>query len=135
MNCSCELIDGRKTLSFITSWNNCHTFSPSQVSNTPRGGFEPAQNLRSGFTDWSWPEEITTAPRCFNSWHHEYHEFWNWQSLAISNSFVKLQRMGVIIPLISYVMVMKVLFFFLSRFVRDLPFLYFETVWWEIFRQ
>ena len=36
-------------------------FSPSQISDTPRVGFEPAQNLNSGFVELSCAVVITTT--------------------------------------------------------------------------
>ena len=56
------LIDERR-LRHIFSQDHCQWFSPSQISDMPRAGFEPTQNLKSGFTDWSRAVVITTTPR------------------------------------------------------------------------
>ena len=37
--------------------------SPSQISDTPRAGFEPAQNLSSSFVEGNYAVVITTSPR------------------------------------------------------------------------
>ena len=34
---------------------------PSQISDMPQAGFEPTQNLNSGFVEWSYAEVITTT--------------------------------------------------------------------------
>ena len=51
MNCFCGMVDGRKTFSVISSQSHCQRSSPSQISDTPRAGFEPAQNLSSGLVE------------------------------------------------------------------------------------
>ena len=48
MNCFCGMVDRRKESSLISSRDHCQRFSPSRISNTPRAGFEPVQNLSSG---------------------------------------------------------------------------------------
>ena len=50
---------------FLFSFFTVFIFSPSQSSNTPREGFEHAQNLSSGFAEWNCAVLITTTP-----WHH-----------------------------------------------------------------
>ena len=55
-----------RCLRLISSRDHCQRFSLSQISNTPRAGFEPAQNLNSDFVQWSCPVVITTTP-----WRHE----------------------------------------------------------------
>ena len=67
MNCFCGMVDQRKTLGFISSRDHCQRFSPSQISDTPQAGFEPAQNLSSHFVEWSCAVVITTIP-----WHYSY---------------------------------------------------------------
>ena len=61
MNCFCGMADRRKVLSFISSRDHCQRSSPSQISGTPRAGFEPAQNLSSGLVEWSCAVVITTS--------------------------------------------------------------------------
>ena len=55
------LTDERRSL--ISSRDHCQRSSPSRISDTPRAGFEPAQNLSSGFDEWSCAIVITTTPR------------------------------------------------------------------------
>ena len=45
LNCLCVIVDRRKAFSPISSRDHCQRSSPSQISNTPPKGFEPAQNL------------------------------------------------------------------------------------------
>ena len=47
-NCFCDMADQRKAFSLIFSRDHCQRSSPSRISDTPRVGFEPAQNLSSG---------------------------------------------------------------------------------------
>ena len=54
----------KRCFSLISSQDHCQRSSPSWISNTLRAGFEPAQNLRSGFLEWTCPEVITTTPQC-----------------------------------------------------------------------
>ena len=63
MNCSCGMVERRKTFSVISSRDHYHRSSPSRVPDTPRAGFEPAQNLSSGLVEWSCAVVITTTPR------------------------------------------------------------------------
>ena len=63
MNCFCGVVDRRKALSLISSRDHCQRSSPSRISDTPRAGFEPAQNLSSGLVEWSCAVVITTTPR------------------------------------------------------------------------
>ena len=63
MNCFCSMVDWQKAFSLISSQDHCQRSSPSQFSNTPRAGFEPAQNLSSGLVEWSCAVVITTTPQ------------------------------------------------------------------------
>ena len=56
------MVDRRKALSLISSQEHCQRFSPSQISDTPRAGFEPAQNLSAGFIEGSCAVVITITP-------------------------------------------------------------------------
>ena len=58
----CGMVDWQKAFSLISSWGHCQRSSPSRISNTPRAGFEPAQNLSSGLVEWSCAVVITTTP-------------------------------------------------------------------------
>ena len=51
MNCFCGMVDRRKAFSLISSRDHCQRSSPSRISDTPRAGFEPAQNLSSGLVE------------------------------------------------------------------------------------
>ena len=74
-NCFCGIVDRRKAFIFISSRDHCQRSSPSQISDTPRAGFEPAQNLDSGFVEsscavvltkvwWNYPpSHVTFWPR------------------------------------------------------------------------
>ena len=61
MNCFCGMVDGRKVVSLISSRDHCQRSSPSRISDTSRVGLEPAQNLSSGFVEWSCAVAITTT--------------------------------------------------------------------------
>ena len=47
----CGMVDRKKALSFISSLDHCQRSSPSQISDTPLAGFEPAQKLGSAFDE------------------------------------------------------------------------------------
>ena len=51
MNCFSGMVDQQKAFSLISSWDHCQRSSPSQISDTPQAGFEPAQNLSSGLVE------------------------------------------------------------------------------------
>ena len=61
MNCFCGMVDQRKANSIISSRDHCQRSSPSQISDTPRAGFEPVQS--SGLVERSCTVVITTTPR------------------------------------------------------------------------
>ena len=63
MNCFCGMGNRRKAFNLIFSRNRCLRFSRSQISDMPRAGLESAQNLNSGFVEWSCAAVITTTPR------------------------------------------------------------------------
>ena len=67
INCFCGMVDRRKTFSFISSRDHCQRSSPSRISDTPRAGFEPAQNPSSGLVEWSCAVVITSTP-----WRHKF---------------------------------------------------------------
>ena len=62
MNFLCEIDDRRKALSLISSRDFCQIFLPSDVSGTPRAGFEPAPKLSSYFVEGSCAVVIATTP-------------------------------------------------------------------------
>ena len=49
MNCFYGILDRQKEFQPISSRDYCQRFSPLQFCDWPRAGFEPAQNLSSGF--------------------------------------------------------------------------------------
>ena len=55
------MVDRRKAFSLISSRYHCQRSSPSRISDAPWAGFEPAQNLSSGFVEWSCAVVITTT--------------------------------------------------------------------------
>ena len=61
MNCFCGMVDRRKVLSLISRQDHCQRSSPSRFSDTPRAGFEPAQNLSLGLVESSCAVVITTS--------------------------------------------------------------------------
>ena len=96
MNCFCGMVDLRKAFSLISSRVHCQRSSPSRISDTPRAGFEPAQNLSSGLLEWSCAVVITTTPR------RHYHCWKNfpfsckWSSLFfIRTNFYKNKSLGL----------------------------------------
>ena len=70
MNCFCDMFDWRKAFRLISSRDHCPRSSSSRISDTPRAGFEPVQNLSSGLVEWSCAVAITTTPRCHKPLHH-----------------------------------------------------------------
>ena len=63
MNCFCCMVDRRKAFSLISIQDHCQRSSASRISDTPRAGFEPAQNLSSGLVEWSCAVVITNTTR------------------------------------------------------------------------
>ena len=53
MSCFCGVVDQQKAFSVTSSQDHCQRSSPSQISDTLLAGFEPAQNLSSGFNECS----------------------------------------------------------------------------------
>ena len=43
------MVDRQKAFSLISRLDHCQRSSPFQIFDTPRAGFEPAQDLSSGF--------------------------------------------------------------------------------------
>ena len=64
--CLCRMVDRRKTLNLISSWDHCRRFPPSQILDKPPAGLEPAQNLSSGFVEGSCMEIIINSLLCHN---------------------------------------------------------------------
>ena len=60
-----------------TNGHHCQRSSPSRTSDMLWAGFEPVQNLSSGFDEWSYKVMITTTPQC-HCW------VWPWGQLGRS---------------------------------------------------
>ena len=58
----CGMVDRQRAFSLISSRDHCQRSSPSRISDTPRAGFEPAQNLSTGLVEWSCATVISAAP-------------------------------------------------------------------------
>ena len=63
MNCFCGMVNRQKAVNPISSRDHSQRSSPSRISDTPRAGFEHAQNLSSGFVEWSCAVVITITPQ------------------------------------------------------------------------
>ena len=63
MNCFCGMVDQWRTVSLVSNWDHCQRSSQPEISDMPQTGFEPVQNLISGFIEWSCAVVITTMPR------------------------------------------------------------------------
>ena len=50
-------------MTMISSWDHCQRSLPSRISDTLWVGFEPVQNLSSGFDEWSCAVAITITPQ------------------------------------------------------------------------
>ena len=63
MSCFYGMVDQRKAFSLVSSRHHCQRSSPSRISDMPRAGFEPAENVSSGFVELSCAVVITTTLR------------------------------------------------------------------------
>ena len=67
----CGIVDWRNVFSFTSSRDRSKRSWPSRISETRQVGFEPTQNLSSGFVEWSCAVIVTSTPRrhwvCFCS--------------------------------------------------------------------
>ena len=101
INCFCGMVDRRKVFSLISSRDHCQRSSPSRISDTPRAGFEPVQNLGSGSVEWNCAVVITTTLRC------------HW--------FPKISSIGMLIIFRPWVLFLSKCFrFFLKQFFGNL---------------
>ena len=50
-NLFCGMVDRLKVFSYISSRDHCQRSLPLRISDTPRAGFEPAQNLSLGLVE------------------------------------------------------------------------------------
>ena len=93
MNYFWGMVDRRKTHSFISSRDHCQRSLLSRIFDTPRTGFEPAQNLNSSFNKRSCAVVVTTTSRCHNPQLGLISHVWKvtfWVVVAISNPAICL---------------------------------------------
>ena len=88
--CFCGMVDWRKAFSLISNRDHCQRPSPTRISDTPRTGFEPAQNLSSDLVEWSCAVVVTTTPRRHYlevKWLFLYSfvRVWGWSDFVPSN--------------------------------------------------
>ena len=94
MNCFCGMVDQPKAFSFIFSRDHYQRSSKSWISDTSRAVFEPAQNLTSGFVEWSSADNhsgdnhYTTGPQVFVQ--YKVH---NWTRKTKTNDQFQTQKM------------------------------------------
>ena len=62
VNCFCGTVNRQKAFSLISSRERCQSSSPSQIYDTPRAGFAPAQNLLSWMKLCNIDNHYTTVP-------------------------------------------------------------------------
>ena len=87
VNCFCRMVDQRKALSLISKWDHCERFSPLQISDTLRVGFEPAQNQGSDFVEWSCVVVLITTPWHQNHWQYTVAPIYGANTRHLSCSF------------------------------------------------
>ena len=69
----------------ISSQDHFQRSSPSRISDRLQSGIEPAQNLSSGFVEWSYAVAITTTPQShYHHHHHHYHYCHIWFNICFS---------------------------------------------------
>ena len=89
MNCFCGMVDQLEALSLISSRGPCQRSSPLRISETPQAGFEPAQNLSSGFIEWSCAVVITTTPRHYGATLNDFAKLENLRHLFLTSLYFK----------------------------------------------
>ena len=60
INCFRGMADRRMAFSLLSSQDHCQRSSTLRIFDTPRVGFEPAENLSSSFAEWSCAIVTTT---------------------------------------------------------------------------
>ena len=80
-----EWLTDESCLRLISSRGHCQRFSLSQISDTLRAGFEPAQNPSSDFVERSCAVVISTTPRRFHPSRTEKTSLF-WASIQDSSS-------------------------------------------------
>ena len=86
MNCFCGMVNWWKVFSLISSQDYCQRSSPLWISDMPRAGFEPAQNLSSSSVEWSCAVVITTTPcrhMIFGQIRSAYFTKWSYDVLSL----------------------------------------------------
>ena len=79
MNCFCGIVDWWKMFSYISNQDHCQRSLPLWIPDTPPTRFEPAQNLISGFIEWSCAVVITIT-----AWRHIiFHHFSKFSSISL----------------------------------------------------
>ena len=82
LNCFCGMVNRRKVFNLTSSRDHCQRSSPTRISDTPRAGFEPAENLSSGLVEWSCAVVIKVGwGNIWQTWwgrqgSSRYEEFW-----------------------------------------------------------
>ena len=89
-NCFCGIVNRRKTFSLISSRDHCQRSPPSQISDTPRAGFEPALSLSSRLIEWSCAVVITTTPRRHVT--TPRHHSWLWVYCRFNSYFTFIEK-------------------------------------------
>ena len=78
------MVDRRKVFRPISSLDHCQRSSPSRISNTPRAGFEPAQNLISSFVEWFC--EVDYFAKCQLNKKYDLYQLNQWNLLLTVSS-------------------------------------------------
>ena len=82
MNFFCGMVDGRKAFTLISSRDHRQGSSPLRIFSMPGAGLEPAQNLSSGFDEWSCTAVITTTPQRDKRGAHRHKRCTLWSPLS-----------------------------------------------------
>ena len=85
MNCFCGIVHQRKEFRLFLNWGHHQKSSPSRTSNISQAGFEPVQNLSSGFIEWSCTMVIITTPQN----HTNLKRLWSQTSLSSLSSLCR----------------------------------------------
>ena len=75
MKCFCDMVDWWNAFSLISSWNHCQRSSSLWILNKSWAVFKPAQNVSSGFNEWSCAVVITIPSRRHKTLRLPVHSF------------------------------------------------------------
>ena len=100
MNCFCKMVEKRKAFSIISSWDHCQRFSPLFISKVLWVGFEPANNLNSGFFEGSCAEVIYMI---FIYYIYIYIIYETLLSIVIKGQFLVISKKSVIFIIILFI--------------------------------